>query len=70
MSDVTVRVDESDKTRFAEIVAGLEKAGLSEVSCAPRLGMVHGKIDPSYMDSLRGVAGVQSVRVSAKFRAI
>jgi hypothetical protein len=67
---VTVRVNERGKARLADVISRLKRAGLSNVSCSKRFGLIHGDIEAAKQDALLKVEGVASVRPSQEFKAL
>jgi 6,7-dimethyl-8-ribityllumazine synthase len=55
--------------RIDEIVSALRAKGLADVQAHARFMIVNGSIAPDQLEVLRSVAGVQSVREDATYRA-
>lgn len=67
---VTIRVNERRKDGLRDVVSRLERAGLSNVSCSKRFGIIHGEVEAAKRDVLVKIEGVASVRLSRKFKAL
>ena len=67
--DVTVRLDRAMSARVDDILNALKARGLTDVAAHTRFMIVNGSIAPDQLDALLSVAGVQSVREDATYRA-
>lgn len=66
--NVNVLVDEKYRDRFAEVVAGLQNAGMKAEQQLQSIGVITGSIDAAKVASLKQVKGVASVEESRQIR--
>lgn len=65
---VVVLVDDQHRNRIHEVGERLRAAGLNVVRVSGTIGVIEGTIREDWVDKLRAVAGVASVKVSGVVR--